>query len=344
MRRRSAQVGSGKARATSDRARASLGFVSTTTPSLGLRANLNGWLPFPSDNWWNTRIDGFAVSANSTTYINRMEVEVPSGKVGFGDGFNPDSPWYGIPFYVVDNTTPDVAVTFTTYPTESDPGPYPLPSDIYAIEGYYPGVPAPGAGTDRHVCVYHRDRQILYELNGADFTAGVWTARNGAKWDCTQNLYRTAGWTSGDAAGLALFPGIAKAEEVLAGEITHALRMTLATAAIQFRKYVKPGSHATASNPNDAFNASRPPMSARMRLKASFSETGYSVYALRVIKCLKRYGVYIADNGGHGALQAAGGTSWPISVFNELSGNIPLSQFEFPTLGWAGDSTIYTTP
>src|SRR2546425_9778318 len=188
-------------------------------PDVGANASLSGRRPFPDDNPWNTAVDGAPVDPNSDTLI---------ASIGLTKGLHPDfganylgGP-FGIPYVVVAGTTPPVNVTFS-YADESDPGPYPIPPDA-PIEG------GSGSSGDRHVLVIDRDSWKLYELFSAYPipSSSGWTAGSGAIFDLSSDALRPAGWTSADAAGLPIFPGLVRDDEVVErGEIRHALRFTV---------------------------------------------------------------------------------------------------------------------
>ncbi len=197
-------------------------------PDLGTNASLNGKIPFPADNAWNVRIDTAQVDPNSDALI---------ASIGLTTSLHPD--WgtteteYGIPYVVVAGSTPKVNVTFD-YADESDAGPYPIPPSP-PIEG------GSGSSGDRHILMIDRDNWILYELYAAYPPASSgqpWTAGSGAIYDLNSNALRPAGWTSADAAGLPIFPGLARYDEAAAGQIRHALRFTVRNSR---RAYVAPG-------------------------------------------------------------------------------------------------------
>ena len=196
-------------------------------------------------------------------------------------GSNPD---YGIPYVVVPSSQPGAVIRYTDYGDESDPGPFPIPADA-AVEG----------GGDRHVIVVQQGTCQLFELYGARRTAAGWDASSGARFDLRTNALRPAGWTSADAGGLPIFPGLLRYDEVASGEIRHALRFTVSRTQ---RGYIAPARHFAGSN-----DASLPPMGARFRLRADVDLSGYYGNALLILKALQRYGMIVADNG----------TSWFIS-------------------------------
>src|SRR5215207_1320133 len=252
--------------------------VGTQQPDLGAGASLNGRRLFPADNAWNQDVSNEPVDPNSANLI---------ASVGLGTSLHPDfgTVWNGapngIPYVVVSGAQGRVPVTFTAYGDESDPGPYPVPPDA-PVEG------GAGGTGDRHVIVIDRDNWRLYELYRA-FPAGAgWSAESGAVFDLNSNALRPAGWTSADAAGLPIFPGLVRYDEaVTAGEIRHALRFTVARTQ---RAYVHPARHwaSTTTDPN------APPMGIRLRLKASFDLSPYTGASRVVLTALKKHGMILA--------------------------------------------------
>jgi hypothetical protein len=209
--------------------------------------------------------------------------------------FGPD-PRSGIPYVVVGAGQRRAPVRFDA-PDESDPGPYPIPPDA-PIEG------GPTSTGDRHVLVVDRDNCVLYELWSATPQAdGSWTAGSGAVFPLTSDALRPAGWTSADAAGLPILPGLVRYDEVAAGSIAHALRFT---AAVTQRAYVWPARHYASSNTS----TSVPPMGTRVRLKASVDVSGFSPANQVILQALKRYGMILADNGSNWFLTGAPDSRW----------------------------------
>jgi hypothetical protein len=286
-------------------------------PDLGANASLNGWRPFPADNPWNTRIDTAQVDPNSDALI---------ASIGLGKGLHPDfgANWdggpFGIPYVVVAGSTPRVPVSFD-YADESDPGPYPIPPDA-PIEG------GPESDGDRHVLVIDRDNWMLYELFYAFPLDGgsSWSAGSGAIFDLSSNELRPAGWTSADAAGLPIFPGLARYDEVVeGGEIRHALRFTVSQTR---RAYVYPARHwASADTSSDL-----PPMGMRVRLKAEFDISGFPPSARVVLQALKTYGMIVADNGGDWFISGAPDARWNDDELNTLK-TVLGSNFEVVRMG-----------
>jgi hypothetical protein len=251
--------------------------------TLGPGGGFNGFVPFPTSSLWNTRIDNAPVDPNSDNYINFI-----GGSVGlhpdFGAGlYNGQS--IGIPYTVVPGTQRFVNIHYTLYGNESDPGPMPIPSTA-PIEGY----PQPGNG-DRHVLVLDKDNCWLYELYYAfNQSLAAWNAGSGAVWDLEANEMRPYTWTSADAAGLPILPGLVRFDEVHSGAINHAIRVTLQHSKEAF---TPPASH-WASNSSDQYAA---PMGMRLRLKASFDISHFSPHNQVILTALKQYGMIMADNG-----------------------------------------------
>ena len=269
----------------------------------GARANVATCPVFPVDNVWNTRVDNLPLDARSAAYIN---------SIGPSTGLHPDfgaGTWdggpIGIPYTTVPGTQPPVPVTFD-YAGESDPGPYPIPTDA-PIEG---GANSTG---DRHVLVVDRDRCKLYEMwNSWPNADGSWHAGSGAVFDLNSNALRPATWTSADAAGLPILPGLARYDEVNAGAIHHALRFT---AAATQNKFIWPARHYASSNTDPNV----PPMGQRVRLKASFDISRYSAQTQVILTALKRYGMFLADNGSNWYISGVPDPGWnDDALVNEL--------------------------
>jgi hypothetical protein len=227
---------------------------------------------FPATNVWNKPVDGLPVAANSDTMIDA---------IGRGTGMHPDFgsyAGYGIPITVVPGTQRRVKVAFT-WPRESNPGPYPIPAK-----------PKIEAGSDRHILMVDKDHCKLYELFAARHTSTGWHAGSGAIWDMRSDALRPDGWTSADAAGLPILPGLVRGSEVTSGLIDHALRFTVPSTCAG---HIYPARHDAGSGSC----ASRPPMGLRVRLKASFDLSQLSPQARVIGQALKTYGMILADNG-----------------------------------------------
>jgi len=260
--------------------------VAVPVETLGARpAGVPDCPVFPRSNVWNRRVDALPVDPGS---------EALKASIGLDDYLHPDFgsyEGYGIPWNVVGQGTPRVEVRFT-WPGESDPGPYPIPSRP-RIEG----------GSDRHLLMVDRDRCRLYELFAARREGGRWRAGSGAIWSLTSNRLRPAGWTSADAAGLPILPGLVRYPEVRRGVIRHALRFT---APLTRRAYVYPARHFA----SDLDDPDLPPMGLRVRLKADVDISAYPRQARVVLEALKRYGMILADNGSPWYVTGAPDPRW----------------------------------
>lgn len=287
----------------------------TFGPGLGPNASLAGRRPFPANNPWNTPIDQAPVDPRSDELIASIGAMVALHP-DFGADYNGGP--FGIPYAVVDSTTEPVPVTFG-YDTESDPGPYPIPPNA-PIEG------GPASGGDRHVLVIDRDGWMLYELFSSYPSGGGWDAGSGAIFDLSSNAVRPAGWTSADAAGLPIFPGLVRYDEVVEqGVIRHALRFTVRDTR---RAYVAPARHYA----SDDTSSGLPPMGMRVRLKASFDMSGYPSSARVVLQALKTYGMMVADNGGNWFVSGTPDARWNDDELNTLK-RVRGSDFEVVEMG-----------
>ena len=280
--------------------------------STGQGASLNGFLPFPSDNLWNKDISSSPVDSNSANILNFI-----GNSIGlhpdFGSGlYNGSS--MGIPYSVVDASQSLIPINYTAYGSESDLGPMPIPLTA-PIEGY----PNPGSG-DRHVLVLDSANCFLYELYSSYPQTAQWNAGSGAVWDLLSDEQRPYSWTSADAAGLPIFPGLIRYDEVAAGSIKHAIRFTVQSSSAGF---VPPASH-WASNSSNQY---APPMGMRLRLKSSFNVSGFSTANQVILNALKKYGLILADNGSSMYLSGAPDDRWDNSDLHNL-GNVHTSDFE----------------
>jgi hypothetical protein len=254
--------------------------------------DLGGRRVFPADNPWNRDISAEPVDPNSDALIRSIGLE-KNLHPDFGTVYQGHPS--GIPYTVVSGNQPKVPVRFQ-YPAESDPGLYPIPDDA-PIEG------GPQSKGDRHVVVIDRDQWKLYELYDAHREGRGWRAGSGAIFDLDSNNLRPASWTSADAAGLPIFPGLVRYDEAVAGEIRHALRFTCR---ITRRAYVHPARHFASSKtaPN------LPPMGMRVRLKSSCAIDKFPPAVRAILMSLKRYGMLLADNGGDWFLSGAPDPRW----------------------------------
>lgn len=255
--------------------------------------SLDGVTLFPPDNPWNTRVDGEPVDPDSDAIIASIGLDTPL-HADFGADWNGGP--FGIPYVVVGADQPLVPIAFE-YADESDPGPYPVPPDA-PIEG---GADAEG---DRHILVVDRDALRLYELFAAYADGEGWRAGSGAVFDLSSNALRPAGWTSADAAGLPILPGLARYDEAVSAEgIRHALRFTVRRTR---RAYVSPARHFASASTDPAL----PPMGMRVRLKTSVDLSDFPLQARAVLSALQTYGMLLADNGSDWYISGAPDARW----------------------------------
>jgi hypothetical protein len=281
--------------------------------STGVGGSLNGFRPFTSANLWNTDISNSPVDPNSTNIINF---------IGSGIGLHPDfgSGEYqgsdiGIPYVIVPGSQPMVGIDFTAYGDESDPGPMPIPANA-PIEGD----PNPGNG-DRHVLVLDNGNCFLYEMDNSHVNNdGSWNADSAAVWDLIADEQRPYTWTSADAAGLPIFPGLVRYDEVAAGKIPHAIRFTLQQSRAAF---TPPASH-WAANSSDPLAA---PMGMRLRLKQSYDISSFSANLQVILTAMKKYGLIMADNGSSMYISGTPDSRWDNDDLHNL-GQVPASAFE----------------
>jgi len=266
---------------------------------------------FPVDNIWNTAIDHLPVHPLSDAYVTTIGAGTGL-KADFGSGTWNGGP-IGIPYTVVDSQQAGVQVQFE-YADESDTGPYPIPAGAL-VEG------GPQSSGDRHVLVLEQDNCILYELYAAyPQNNGNWEAGSGAIYDLHNNDLRPETWTSADAAGLPVLPGLVRYDEIAAGEITHALRFTVPQTQ---RAFIWPGRHFAANNTAQNF----PPMGLRMRLKADFNISGFSPAVQIILAALKKYGMLLSDNGSPWYISGVPDERWDNDILQELR-NVPGSALE----------------
>jgi hypothetical protein len=257
----------------------------------------------PDDNPWNQRVSGLPVAKNSTTLISSIGLGNPVHP-DFGSGNYNGAP-IGIPYAIVANATKRVPVGFD-YAGESDKGPYPIPPNV-AVEG------GRSSSGDRHVIVVNKDTCVDYELYAAYPRAGgkSWHAGSGAVFNLRSDRLRPAGWTSADAAGLPILPGLARYDEVARGVIAHALRFTASCTAAA---YVYPARHQAST----CHGANLPPMGLRVRLKASVKISGLPYQARVVAQALKTYGLILADNGSPWYISGAPNPGWSNDALHAL--------------------------
>jgi hypothetical protein len=288
---------------------AALILLLSLVPAVRAAPAIGGCPVFPSNNYWNTPVDTLPVHASSTAWVNT---------IGASRNLHPDwgnvlSDNFGIPFVTVTGSQPLVPIVFDPegYSDESDPGPMPIP----------PNAPIEGGATsdgDRHVIVVETTTCRLYELYYAfPVGDGSWRVYSSAKYDLRSNALRPAGWTSADAAGLAIFPGLVRYDEVAAGEIAHAIRFTAASIwgrANGSPYYLWPARHWSGSSTD----SSRPPMGARFRLKSGFDISRFDARTQVILRAMKKYGLVLADAGSNWYFQGVSDARWPDVVFDEL--------------------------
>ena len=275
--------------------------------SAGQGASLNGFVPFTGSSLWNTDISSAPVDPNSNSIISNWV-----GSVNLHPDWGTD-PTYGIPYVVVNGSQPLVNVNLGAYPSESDPGPMPVPADA-PVEG---GSSSTG---DRHVLVLDNGNCFLYELyNSLVNPNGTWNADSTAVWDLLSNEQRPYTWTSADAAGLPVFPGLVRYDEVAAGKIQHAFRFTLPKTSAAF---TPPASHwaATSSDPTS------PPMGMRLRLKSSYDISSFDTQMQVILTAMKTYGLILADNGSALFVTGASDSRWGSDL--ESLKTVPAAAFE----------------
>ena len=311
--------------------------------SVLLAAAVGGALPpplplFPPTNWWNTDVSAAPVDPNSAAYISF---------IGAGKGMHPDfggdsgdssAPIYGMPYIVVDGTQPLLPVAFD-YDDESDlgapgrPPGYPIPEEAKTQQKWIEGGLAgnePSDG-DRHMLIVDRDNRIDYELYDVRWTGARWEAGSGATFPLDSNARRPEGWTSADAAGLAILPGLVRYDEVFGdAPIRHAFRVTVRAT----NGYVFPASH-TAGSRSGAL-----PMGARLRLKQSVDISRFAPPLQRIFQAMKTYGLIVADNGTDMYVSGTYDTRWDNDVLNPAFGAIHAGDFEVVQLGWRPPATV----
>jgi len=316
---------------------ASLAVAAAVTLAAQTPPTIGGALPplFPSDNWWNQDVSQAPVAAESAAilgFINNGGNRRLHPDFGGYAGSGTDT--YGIPYVVVSGSQPKRQVQFY-YASQSDgvgqPF-YPIPDQAitqpYWIEGGAPGNQAPGG--DRHMLIVDADNRKLYELFDLNWDGARWTGGSGAMFDLQTNARRPDGWTSADAAGLAILPGLVRYDEVYGpGEITHALRVTVRDSN---NFYVWPASHVAGSNRN------APPFGTRLRMKASKDISGYPAPMQKIFRAMKKHGLIVADNGSDMYITGTFDPRWDNDVLNPAFHSLYANDFEVVQLGWTGGS------
>ena len=304
-------------------------------------AQLGGLLPgplplFPRSNWWNLDVSAAPVDTNSSSYISFIGTS-RGAHPDFGGEASPGSvDIYGFPYVVVDGSTPRQAVQFdysdesdgVNHSTDASYAFYPIPAQAattpHWIEGGAPGN-VDARGSDRHLLIVDRDARHLYELYNVFFDGAQWHAGSGAFFDMNTNGRRPDGWTSADAAGLAILPGLVRYDEVYgSAEIEHALRVTVRAT----NGYVYPASH-RAGNTTNAL-----PMGARLRMKATRDISGFPAPMQKIFRAMKRYGLIVADNGSDLYVSGTFDTRWNNDILNPAFHALRGSDFEVVSLGY----------
>ena len=252
--------------------------------------NIGGCDIFPSNNIWNTPVDNLPVDSHSEAWVNTIGRSTHF-HMDFGPGTYDGGP-IGIPYNVVIGSIPKVIVSFVEYPSESDAGPYPIPAS-----------PKIEYGSDHHLLIVDSSTCTLYEIYHASYSSNAWQGGSGAIWDLHSNALRPDTWTSADAAGLPILPGLLRYEEVASGAINHAIRFT----ASQTNGYIWPARHQTSNDPS---HPEIPPMGARFRLKASFDISTYSPEMQVILRAMKIYGIILADNGSSWFISGTPDEGW----------------------------------
>jgi hypothetical protein len=292
----------------------------TTDGVVVLNGSLAGQEIFPADNWWHRDVSAATVPANSDAIIDYIGRTKPL-HADFGTTF-------GIPYVVVEGVQPRVPVTFL-YGDESDygapglPPGYPIPEVAQYVPGYVEGgVAGGGSSGDRHLLLVDRDNHFLFEIYAARFSGGAWSGGSGAIFDLTSNARRPEGWTSADAAGLAILPGLVRADEVFdAGVIDHALRFTVHGS----KGYVFPASHDATSGPG---GDERPPLGLRVRLKSTVDPDTFAPPAAVIVRAMQKYGLILADNGSDWFVTGAPDPRWDDELMHDEFARITGDDFE----------------
>jgi hypothetical protein len=267
--------------------------------------NIGGCVMYPANNVWNTRVDTLPLDPHSRQWVDAIGRNT-NFHMDFGSGTWNGGP-IGIPYNVVNASVPKVAVSFN-YADESDAGPYPVPTN-----------PAIEYGSDHHILIVDSSTCTLYELYAAYNTPTGWEAGSGAIWDLDSNALRPDTWTSADAAGLPILPGLVRYEEVVAGQINHAIRFTASAT----NGYIWPARHKANTGP-----VGNPPMGARFRLKSSFNISGYPAQLQVILRAMQQYGIMLADNGSAWFVSGAPNEGWDNDMLQQLNHAIRGNDFE----------------
>ena len=313
---------------------------SVTSSGVVLNEDFTGRAIFPPNNWWNLDVSQAPVDPASQSiidWISGRTPQNPGATVRLHPDFGP--PPYGIPYVGVSGTQPLLPVTFNPYGSESDPGApgrpagYPIPDEARTLAGYIEGgVAGGGQSGDRHLLVIDRDHGLLFETWATHWNAGSarWEAGSGAAFDLATNGRRPEGWTSADAAGLAIFPGLVRYDEVFGtAEIRHALRCTVRAT----NGEVWPASHTAGST------AGAPPLGAHLRLKAVKDLSSYPPEVQKIFRAMKTYGLMVADNGSDVFVSGTMDARWNNDVLNPAFHSLHADDFDVIELGWGRPTT-----
>lgn len=293
-----------------------MGAPVATLPGQTGGTNLGGCSLFPADNIWNARVDSLPVDPNSAAFVESISAST-GVHPDFGSGLWEGGP-IGIPFMAVRGDQSRVNISFE-YSDESDPGPYPIPPDPL-IEG------GPNSDGDRHILIVDQNNCILYEIyNAYPQNDGGWQAGSGAVFDLSSNALRPDTWTSADAAGLPMLPGLVRYDEVLSGRITHALRFTASP--IRYA-YVWPARHRAECESEDSDDLSLAPMGQRFRLRADFDVSSYSREVQVILIALKEYGMILADCGSDWFISGVPDEHWNNDDLVESLSTVTGADFE----------------
>jgi hypothetical protein len=303
--------------------------------SVVLLEDFTGRAVFPADNWWNLDISGAPVDTGSAALIDFISGRTPANPTAtriVHPDFGP--PPYGIPYVGVGGSQALSSVLFSPYGSQSDAGApgrppgYPIPDLARTQPDYIEGgVAGGGSSGDRHLIVIDRDHGLLFETWATQWGSGPsrWQAGSGAVFDLASNARRPNGWTSADAAGLAIFPGLVRHDEVVAaGAIHHAFRVTVRAT----NGYVWPASHAAGST------TGAPPMGTRLRLKSTVDLSAYPTDLQKIFQAMKTYGLIVADNGTDMYVSGTMDANWDNGVLNPAFHSLTADDFEVVQLGW----------
>ncbi len=277
--------------------------LSRQNDSAPLLGSIAGCPMFPDNNIWNTPVHTLPMHPRSDQWVNSIGRNT-GFHMDFGSGTWDGGP-IGIPYNIVGAGVTKVPVSFD-YEDESDPGPYPIPAN-----------PKIEHGSDHHILIVDNSTCTLYELFDASYSGGSWHADSGAIWNLNSNALRPDTWTSADAAGLPILPGLVRYEEILSGKIDHAIRFT----ASNTNGYIWPARHLTSNNPTAPHI---PPMGARFRLKSSFNISGYPPHMQVILTAMKTYGIILADNGSNWYVSGAPDPRWDndmLHLLDDLTGD-----------------------